>query len=161
MVIWQFLVLTAWMAEKLSAFLYISYWNWSQCYQRCVSFSAVKVASKSLGACFSQLESIWKSCPRNRIVQSVIFVGWWVDLQNKILHGLLSLCSNSASFRAQPLFCLFVNHLKQDGFKFVPWMEIINLALGKADQTVNCYQPQPVCQTKGSDLTGWLQRHRL
>ena len=42
MVIWQCLVLTAWMAEKLSALLHISYWDWSQCYQRRVSFSAVK-----------------------------------------------------------------------------------------------------------------------
>lgn len=57
-VIWQCLVLTAWMAEKLRALLHISYWDWSQCDQGRVRFSAVKVAGKSPGAYFGQLESI-------------------------------------------------------------------------------------------------------
>lgn len=65
--------------------------------------------------------------------------GWIYNAveENKILHRLLSLCSNSASFRAQLLFCLFVNLLKQYSFKRVPGIEIINLDLGKADPTVN------------------------
>lgn len=64
---------------------------------------------------------------------------------NKIMHRLLSLCSNSASFRAQLLFCLFVNLLKQYGFKPVSGIEIINLDLGKVDPTVNWCQSQPMC----------------
>lgn len=82
--------------------------------------------------------------------------GWIYNAveQNKIIHRLLSLCSNSASFRAQLLFCLFVNLLKQYSFKPVSGIEIINLDLGKADSTVNCCQSQPVC----SDQLLYLQR---
>lgn len=37
MFIWQRFILTACMAEELSALVYISNWGCSQCYQRCVA----------------------------------------------------------------------------------------------------------------------------